>query len=209
MPGDGEPDDPGLTAGRPALRPLLVVLTGGRSLRMGTDKATLLVGGAPLAQRPVAALGPLCSGVVLSGRSVPGIEATTVADAVPGAGPLAAVAAVTAACPGRALLVVACDAPGVLPRLAALLIAASADHDAAACVRADGTLEPLPLALSSGGAERLAAAAATGIRSLRGGLGTVDLASVPEARWREVDPDGASLRSWNSPADLGLLPRLP
>jgi molybdenum cofactor guanylyltransferase len=63
-----------------------VLLTGGASSRMGTDKATLVIDGEPLAKRVARVLGEVCSPVVEVGRGVSGLP--HVDDR--GSGPLAA-----------------------------------------------------------------------------------------------------------------------
>lgn len=102
------------------LAPLGVVLCGGASSRMGTDKA--LLGSPPWAIRVATALrGAGCAPVVLLGGP-PALERyglERVADDEPGAGPLAALTAVGRRWPDRSLVVAACD----LPELAAAEVA--------------------------------------------------------------------------------------
>jgi molybdopterin-guanine dinucleotide biosynthesis protein A len=65
------------------------VLAGGRSSRMGTDKALLQLAGKPLIERAVEKLRPICAEVhILSGDSVLEPYAPLVPDIHPGCGPI-------------------------------------------------------------------------------------------------------------------------
>jgi molybdenum cofactor guanylyltransferase len=67
-----------------------ILLTGGRSRRLGVDKASLVLGGETLAARAAHRLGAVCTPVVELGDGVSGLPA--VREDEPGAGPLAALA---------------------------------------------------------------------------------------------------------------------
>jgi molybdopterin-guanine dinucleotide biosynthesis protein A len=98
-----------------------VLLTGGASRRMGTDKATLVVNGETLAVRAARVLSEVCDPVIEVGSSVSGLPA--VREDPPGAGPLVALlAGVGALGNPRIVLLLACDLPfaeGPLLRLIA------------------------------------------------------------------------------------------
>ena len=68
-----------------------ILLTGGRSRRLGVDKATLVLDGETLALRAARRLGATCAPVVEVGDGVSGLPALR--ETPPGAGPLAALAA--------------------------------------------------------------------------------------------------------------------
>src|SRR4051794_5692653 len=68
-----------------------ILLTGGRSRRLGVDKATLVLDGETLAARGARRLRAVCSPVIEAGDGVSGLAA--VREAPPGGGPLAALAA--------------------------------------------------------------------------------------------------------------------
>ncbi len=84
-----------------------VVLAGGRSRRMGADKALLSFGDGTLLRHQVRLLQPLCARVVVSGAYA-GFDC--IADAWPDGGPLAGLSAAAAAWPG-ALLALPVDMP--------------------------------------------------------------------------------------------------
>ncbi|MEM8964559.1 MAG: molybdenum cofactor guanylyltransferase [Acidobacteriota bacterium] len=94
-------------------RPVGVVLAGGRSRRMGRDKAVLMVDGETLAGRATRLLGAVCDEVVVADRGRGVVPGQRSLDDGPGAGPAAGILGAAAACPGRPLLVLACDMPRV------------------------------------------------------------------------------------------------
>lgn len=96
----------------PADVPLGVVLAGGKSSRLGRDKAWLTFFGRPLLCRVADVLARVTGEVLVSGRdpSVFGLEAPWLPDATPGLGPAGGVSTVLAAVK-RSCLVVSCDLP--------------------------------------------------------------------------------------------------
>ena len=89
-----------------------VLLTGGASRRMGSDKAQLVVNGETLAARSARVLSEVCDPVIEVGPGVSGLPA--VREDPPGAGPLVALlAGVGALGSPRTVLLLACDLPFV------------------------------------------------------------------------------------------------
>ncbi len=102
-----------------------IVLCGGRSSRMGVDKALIKAGGRTLLERQVEALSGRFRKVILATNS-PGKyrlsgRVETVADGVPGLGPIGGLAAALESSDARYNFAVACDMPFVNPDLAAYL----------------------------------------------------------------------------------------
>lgn len=182
----------------------LVLLTGGRSRRMGRDKATMMVDGRPLAMRPVEALRPLVEEIVVAGHAVPGLGGRVVADTVAGAGPLAGVVAGLAAVHTPLAVAVACDMPTVVPGVVALILGRLGDEPGllAACCAGPLGLEPLPLALRPAALAPLEEALARGERALRAALQGARLGVVEEAAWRGIDPGGRCFANWNRPDEV-------
>lgn len=119
------------------------VLVGGRSSRMGSDKARALSNGRALALRVADKAGAVCASVSLIGD--PALYADlglpVIADRFIGQGPLAGIETALAATACEYNLIVACDMPDLRKSLLEELFAAHADctlprHD-------DGKLEPL------------------------------------------------------------------
>lgn len=172
---------------------------------MGTDKASLVVGGLGLADRAAAVLRAVCTAAVEVG---PGhTDLVAVREVPPGSGPLPALVAGWRALgyecgfEGR-VIALACDMPGVTVGLVRLL----AEHPAEVSVVpvAAGLWQPLcaryaPEALAV--AEELVAAGARSMQSL---LERVTVVRVHETEWSEVaGPDAFS--DLDSPVDLGRL----
>lgn len=89
-----------------------VLLAGGKSTRMGRDKALLEIDGEPLWRRQLATLRRLSpEHLMISGPPRDGCE--VVEDAIEGAGPLAGVAAALEKCTSPLLVVLAVDLPGM------------------------------------------------------------------------------------------------
>src|SRR3954470_9716556 len=93
-----------------------VLLTGGASRRMGTDKARLVVSGETLAARSARVLASVCDPVVEVGPGVSGLP--VVQEEPPGAGPLVALlAGVGALGEPKTVILLACDLPNVSSEL--------------------------------------------------------------------------------------------
>jgi molybdopterin-guanine dinucleotide biosynthesis protein A len=185
-----------------------LLLTGGTSRRMGSDKALLEVDGQRLVDRAVIALTAVADPVIEVG---PGwSELRAVREDPPGGGPLAAVAAGAAALRAAGhdgpVLVLAVDMPRVGVDLLRLL--AERPGPATAVPRADGHPQPLcarygPDALVA--VDRLLAAGGRSLRGLleamdtRGGVGWVE-----EEEWgRVAEPE--ALSDVDTPDDLRRL----
>ncbi len=92
-----------------------VLLVGGESMRMGRDKATLVLNGEPLWERQLSLLRSLAPvEILISGRVDPiwrPPDTTFVSDSVPSRGPLGGLASAIAAINGTHLLALAVDMP--------------------------------------------------------------------------------------------------
>lgn len=102
---------------RAAAAPLYgLVLGGGRSERMGTDKAALAYHGKPQTRRGLDLLAPFCAQAFVSCRAEQAGDAAfaglpQVHDTFLGLGPLGGILSALRAHPGAAFLVIACDLP--------------------------------------------------------------------------------------------------
>lgn len=124
------------------------VLTGGRSSRMGEDKALLELDGRALALRAADEVAKVCGSVALVGdpsRYVP-LGLPVVADHFPGQGPLAGIDAALSATEADWNLIVACDMPSLNSAWLDTLFStaeAAEEVDAVVPEHADGKREPL------------------------------------------------------------------
>jgi molybdopterin-guanine dinucleotide biosynthesis protein A len=182
-----------------------VVLAGGRSRRMGTDKATVPFCGRRMIDVVVERLRGLTDEVVVCARQRNTLEpilVPVVEDAEEYAGPLPALVAGIRAAGTTRVVAVACDMPFLnVPLLADLAARLEEDIDAVVPVTDDGP-QPLHAAYGDCAVEPLLAALAAGERSLRGALGRLRVRWVEEEVWRGLDPSGRSFRNVNTPEEL-------
>jgi molybdopterin-guanine dinucleotide biosynthesis protein A len=156
------------------------VLAGGRSRRMGVDKATLVVGGRMLAQRSIDALqgAGIERVVIVGGANDFGLE--LIADDDPGSGPLGAVLTALEATTPADLVVLPCDLPAVESYAVATLLDSSEKRpDAHVVVGSVGGRPAWPIALWRRRCQApLMAARAAGERSFVGAVVSLDVAEV-------------------------------
>lgn len=126
------------------------ILAGGRSSRMGRDKASIEFEGSTLIERAAKVLrkaGAAKISLVVSDRPEPPDSAglPVIRDEFPGAGALAGIHAALKACGSEIALVTACDLPFASADLAKLLIKAleGSGSDCAIPAQPDGRLQPL------------------------------------------------------------------
>jgi molybdopterin-guanine dinucleotide biosynthesis protein A len=189
-----------------------LLLTGGASRRMGTDKALLEVDGRRMVDRAAAVLAAVTDPVVEVG---PGwSELPAVREDPPGSGPLAAVstgvAALRAAGHDGRVIVLAVDMPRVNAEVLRLL--AERPGSATAVPRADGHPQVLcarygPDVLAA--VDRLLAAGGKSLRALVEDLaGTGDVAWVEPEEWEPVAGPGV-FSDVDTPEDLQRLREAP
>lgn len=120
-----------------------IVLSGGRARRLGgAAKHAVLVGGATLLERTLAAVGG-ASQVVVVGEAPAGLDAEVIREDPPFAGPAAAIGAALVRTRHERVTVVACDHPFVSEAVDALMGADVADVDGAVAVDAAGRRQHL------------------------------------------------------------------
>ena len=121
------------------------VLAGGRSTRMGQDKALLTLGGEPLVKRAVRKLSKVCAEVAIAG----GAENLTqfgrvIPDESAGCGPLGGIVAALEQSSFEWNLFLAVDAPFVpVSVLKALLFMAARSPSVCVMARSQGVMQPL------------------------------------------------------------------
>jgi molybdopterin-guanine dinucleotide biosynthesis protein A len=179
----------------------LIVLAGGQSRRMGSDKARLPAGTTTMVERIIDRLSPVVDQVIVAGGSFPDLDAVhRVADGRRGAGPLTGIAAGLRAMRGAVGWVVACDLPDVEPQVGELLFSLALGVDAvvprpfdrpeALCAVYQRDLVPRIDALLDAGEHR--------VRTL---LEASRVHYVGAEELRAVDPELRSLRNLNTPQE--------
>jgi molybdenum cofactor guanylyltransferase len=176
------------------------LLTGGRSRRMGTDKASLVLDGETLAVRAGRRLAAVCDPALELGDGASDLE--HVRESPAGAGPLAALATAGAVLRARNFagpaLVLAVDLPAVDEPFLRWL----RDRPGASTVvpRVDGRLQPV---CARYGADALLAAESLvvgGVRALHELLDVVEHEVIGETEWGTVTT-GESFLDLDTPAD--------
>ena len=182
------------------------VLSGGRSARMGRDKATLEYEGVPLALRVARALAQCVERVRFVARAdaLPELGFACIEDRHAERAPLVGVAAALAACEASAVLVAACDLPSVDPRVLLALLALAPAEGGADIVAPLGPRGPEPLLAIYRPRllPELERRIARGELALQALLRDANTLFVPEADLRALDPELASLRNLNRPEDV-------
>lgn len=180
------------------MTPAGVVLAGGASRRMGSDKSLLEVDGVAMAVRVATALaGGGCDPVTCQGGDVGALAALGLAvapDAHPGSGPVMAILDALTHHAGD-IVVCACDLPWLDAATVARLITVAGAHPAADVVAAGDAGGPhLAAFWRSHARARLAGLLTEGIRSYRGALERLHTVGV------DVPP--GVIANVNKPEDL-------
>lgn len=175
------------------------VLAGGSSLRMGTDKAFLAIGGRPLITRPLAALaGAGVSPVVMVGgdaASAAELGVVTIADTWPHEGPLGGLVTALNWCPEPRLVVLSCDLAAIDAATVLQLVDAEATETDVTMAFTD-RLEPLCAVWHvTRSVEPLTEAFRAGERAVRHAIRGLRIHRIELTDW-------SSLRDVDSPEDL-------
>ncbi len=203
-----------------------VILAGGKSRRMGRDKAWIEFEGVPLIVRVLARVRQLADDVVIV-TNTPApfapLQVPLVGDEIPDGGPLAGIAAGLNAVKHNHALVVACDMPFLNVELCRYLVSLAADSDLVipnfpsgetpaeprAVQRApsarrgkDLDLHPLHAVYAKGCLEPIRRALARGNRRLISFHHEVRVRVVSPDEIVRFDPEGRSLLNLNTPEDL-------
>ena len=186
---------------------LAVILTGGKSSRMGRDKAMLPVAGVPMArlltERFRAAGFEVAVSVDRAGRFPLG-DAAELPDAFPGQGPLNALYSAFTQTDTEAVFCAATDLPGGDPALAKRLLALRGDCDACLIRRADGTAETLFGVYARSCLPAAERCLREGRRSMRAAIEGLRVRWVDEAELPEWDLSRV-LRNVNTPEEYAAL----
>ncbi|MEE8421370.1 MAG: molybdenum cofactor guanylyltransferase [Dehalococcoidia bacterium] len=186
-----------------------IVLAGGRSSRMGTDKASLILDGLPLLQRTVTALSAAVAEIVIvraPGQSLPSIESvrplSVAEDAVEGEGPLIGIAAGLREAHHDVALVVACDMPFLQAPLLRLLLERAAAGRRFVVPMHLGRPQPLCSAFRRDALPVVEAQIEAGERRIMAVADGLDADRVPSEQWSVADVDGRSFENVNTPEEL-------
>jgi len=187
------------------------ILAGGKSSRMGSDKALLEFGGITILQRTADLAAPLVSRVSLITSSPAASEVASpyaqlklplIGDRWPGAGPLGGITTALLSASADLCLILACDLPHLTQDWLAFLLDRSAKSGADAVVpeTAKG-LEPLCAVYRASRSATLAAALDGGVRKVTDALAALKISKIPESEWRPFSQDGLLFHNMNTRQD--------
>ena len=186
-----------------------VVMAGGQSLRMGGDKATLLLGEQTLLQRVIGVVQPIFGELRVSVRERrPDLDWPQICDEQPDGGPLAGLCAALAQARTPWIFALATDMPFAEPALIELLAQRRAGYDAVVPV-VGGHPQPLAAfyAASCLTVVRALLDDEGGRRSLRAALARLNVCYVDESQLRVADPQLRSFFDLDTPQDLATAQR--
>jgi molybdopterin-guanine dinucleotide biosynthesis protein A len=183
-----------------------IILCGGRSVRMGRDKALLPFGGETLLARAVRIVAEVVPAerivcVAAAGQELPAVDdrVRVVRDAIPNAGPLCGLATGLAAI-GRdadAVFACGCDAPLLMPAFVSRLFERLGDHEIV-IPREGDQLHPLAAVYRTSVLPQAESLLAAGKRSLLALVERCDARELPADEFRGIDPELVSLLGCNS-----------
>ena len=200
-----------------------IVLCGGRSTRMGQDKASLRCGDETLLERAVRVVKEVADEVIVVARPVEdrdtgggnpfsrppkrvvrrwiGLPVVLVHDPIADLGPLAGIAAGLSASTTDLNIVIACDMPLIRAAVLRRLLDLRGNADICLAV-IDGRASPLCAVYRSSVAVAARQLLAAGERRVMRLLDQVQTKRVDAAVFRDLDPDLDSFLSCNTPEDL-------
>jgi molybdenum cofactor guanylyltransferase len=186
----------------------VIVLTGGKSRRIGRDKATLMLAGETLLDHALRAARTLSRDVIVVKRrdqslSIGGVDVRLVCDALPYEGVMAGILAGLTEARHQWTLVLACDMPFVSLPLVRNMLEQRHEHDAVV-PRLSVGLEPLHALYRTTCLDALRHALATGQRRVSSFYCGLDLLYVQESEIDRIDPEHWTFFNINTAQDLAV-----
>ncbi|MDD5384073.1 MAG: molybdenum cofactor guanylyltransferase [Gallionella sp.] len=179
-----------------------IVMAGGDSQRMGTDKASLLLDGQTLLQSVIATMQQLFPQVIVSVRQPrAAVDLPQICDEQPDGGPLAGLVASLGQITTPWAFMVACDMPFVVPEVVELLAGYRLQHQAVVPV-VHGHPQPLAAFYATSCLAPLRTSLVAQQKGLRGVLKQLDVRYVDEAEMLEADPQLRSFFDLDTPQDF-------
>jgi molybdopterin-guanine dinucleotide biosynthesis protein A len=179
------------------------VTAGGKSSRMGRDKAWLDLDGLPMIEHVIAALRPVAKSVsvIANDPAYHRLNLPVIADMNAGIGPLEAIRVALAASESPWTLLVGCDLPFVTPELLAYLLSRTQGVQAVVPLDPDGRLEPVCAAYSTLALPAVSDLIAAGERKIARLFDRIPAYFVPFSEMRDLTGAGLFFENINSPED--------
>lgn len=181
-----------------------IILCGGRSFRMGVDKALLAFGGATMLEKVAATVKSVISPqqivvVAAANQELPLTDLTILRDSIEYQGPLAAIALGIANLPRHveATFITGCDAPLLSPAVIEFLFDQLGEHD---CAVPRDAIRSYPLCAVYKCSILPKLSEFQG-RSLHEFIATLKVRAIPCNDLSAVDPELNSFRNINTPDD--------
>jgi molybdopterin-guanine dinucleotide biosynthesis protein A len=184
-----------------------IIVAGGKSTRLGRDKASALLLGRPLLQHVLDRVGGVVQEAIIvraAGQNLPSLAMSiplrVVEDRYPNTGPLGGICTGLMATDASRSIAVACDMPLLSTRLVAELFRQSEDVDVVMPVREYP--EPLHAVYSAACIPPMRDRLRSGNYKITGFLGATRVRYVREDELRAIDPEGRSFLNTNTEQDL-------
>lgn len=184
-----------------------IILAGGKSTRLGRDKASEPLLGVPLVKRALDRFTGLVDEYIVvraRGQVLPQIDEprfTVVEDLYPETGPLGGMFTGLGAARAPYGVVVACDMPLLQPRLIVELLRLAPGHDLVVPVSEEFP-QPLCAVYSKACLEPMRRQLEAGSYKITGFFGYLKPLYLQPDDWRPFDPDGLSFQNLNRQEDL-------
>lgn len=189
------------------LRPFPVegfILAGGKSSRMGRDKALLSLAGEPILLRTAELMRPLVRRVAVIGprERYEALGLNCIPDDLPACGPLGGISTLLRVTATDWNLVISCDLPFLTRDWLLFLIQRGMDSEAGVVFPvSDFGQEPLCAMYHKRCTEAVAGALSRGVRKISDALHDITIELLSRKIWRRFDPDGLLLKNMNGPED--------
>lgn len=183
----------------------VAILAGGRSSRMGTNKALLEVGGRGMVERAAGLLRPLVDDLFLvSDDAAPyaALGLPVVPDALPGRGAAGGIHAALLHASQPLVLCVACDMPLLRRAVVELLLSTARPGDDALLPRVAGRPEPLLAVYGRRARAGFEQAIGAGRLRVLDALAGLSVRYLEEPALRAADPGLRSFTNVNTPGEL-------
>ena len=189
----------------------VVIQAGGRSSRMGRDKALVTLGDKPMIAHVIERVEPLADELLITTNNQPALARfgyRMAADEEPGAGALPGLRTALAAARGMLVVLVACDMPFVNRKLLERQLALLGEADVVV-PRWENRLQPMHAVYRREPClAAVDAALAHGEKRMISWFGEVEVVEVSSAEIAKIDPNGYSFFNANTPDELFQAERL-
>jgi molybdenum cofactor guanylyltransferase len=181
------------------------ILAGGRSMRMGQDKAMLEIDGVTMIDRAIDLVRRTGADPVIVGsfgKSRRQLDVRVIPDDWPGAGPLGGIATALRDTQAAWNLIIACDMPYLTAEWLEFLSGRAMGSSGDAVVpMGEGGAEPMCAMYHQRAGTTVRIALENEVRKVTDGLAKLRVEYVEHEEWKGFDSDGLLFKNMNEPAD--------